>query len=174
MLLFKYPLQRINVMMFMCSILDHRDRQQFTCRIIHSLPLEMSAVQIFYHDKMVTVSHLIGNEQLPSKTQVGQAATDMLPTLDQSVRERAFLIKDAAGDWGVVTAYWTGVRAGVRGTKGESLLSAYCLTVSTDFTFYIVHMCVCNSCSRPIRFETSSRSSWLPRGTAVSATCKGR
>lgn len=172
MSLFEYPLQHVNVMMFMCSILDHRDRQQFTCRIIHSLPLEMSAVQIFYHDKMVAVSHLIGNEQLPSKTQVGPAAPDMLPTLDQSVRERAFLIKDAAGDWGVVTAYWTGVRAGVRGTKGESSLTAYCL--NRLYILHFTYVCVCNSCSWPIRFETSSRSPWLPRGTAVSATCKGR
>jgi hypothetical protein len=54
---------------FVYSILDHRSKQQFTCRIIHSLPLQMSAVQIFYKDKMVAVSHLIGSEQLPARTQ---------------------------------------------------------------------------------------------------------
>lgn len=98
------------------SIIDYKGRQQMTCRIIHSLPLAMSVVQIFYYDKMVAVSHLIGCEQLPIRTQV---AENSIPVLDTKVKERAFLIKDAAGDWGICTAYWTGVRAGVPGRRGE-------------------------------------------------------
>lgn len=42
----------------------------FTCRIIHSLPLLMSAVQVFYQDKMVAVAHLVGMDQLPTIDQV--------------------------------------------------------------------------------------------------------
>lgn len=42
----------------------------FTCRVIHSIPMLMSAIQVFYHDKMVTVAHLIGPEQLPCSSEV--------------------------------------------------------------------------------------------------------
>jgi hypothetical protein len=38
--------------------------------------------------------------------------------LDASIKERAFLIKDNAGDWGVCTARWTGVKAGVPAVRG--------------------------------------------------------
>ena len=37
-----------------------------TCRVVHSLPLRMSVVQIFQAARMVAVSHLIGTEQLPT------------------------------------------------------------------------------------------------------------
>lgn len=45
----------------------------FTCRVIHSIPMLMSAIQVFYHDKMVTVAHLIGPEQLPCSSEVRHA-----------------------------------------------------------------------------------------------------
>ena len=47
-------------------LLDNKGNVKFTCRVIHSLPLMMSAVQVFHLDKMVAVSHLIGTEQLPT------------------------------------------------------------------------------------------------------------
>ena len=37
----------------------------FTARVIHSLPLLMSAVQIYYRDKMIAVSHLVGTDTIP-------------------------------------------------------------------------------------------------------------
>ena len=42
-----------------------------TSRVIHSLPLKMSAIQIFQDSKMVAISHLIGLDQLPKKPEVG-------------------------------------------------------------------------------------------------------
>lgn len=42
----------------------------FTVRIIHSLPLRMSVVQVFHQDKMVAVSELVDNAQLPQPGQV--------------------------------------------------------------------------------------------------------
>ena len=42
----------------------------FTVRIIHSLPLRMSAVQVFFQDKMVATSQLVGSEQFPTVNQV--------------------------------------------------------------------------------------------------------
>jgi len=47
----------------------------YTCRVVHSIPLTMSAVQIFVADNMVAVSHLIGNDQLPAPSQVQQSNT---------------------------------------------------------------------------------------------------
>lgn len=48
----------------------------FTCRIIHSKPLNMSAVHVLRDDQLVVVSHLIGNDQLPSKFQVRKSYCD--------------------------------------------------------------------------------------------------
>ena len=45
-------------------------RSHFICRVLHSRPLNMSAVQVFFGDKMVAVSHLINCEQLPRPSQV--------------------------------------------------------------------------------------------------------
>lgn len=42
----------------------------FTCRIIHSVKMMTSVVQIFFQDKMAAVAHVIGTEQLPMKSQV--------------------------------------------------------------------------------------------------------
>lgn len=42
-----------------------------TVYLIHSLPLLMSAVQIFCGDKMAVVAHLVGLEQLGYETDLG-------------------------------------------------------------------------------------------------------
>ena len=42
----------------------------YTVRVIHSVPLKMSVIQVFYKDKMAVVSQLIGPEQLPAPEQV--------------------------------------------------------------------------------------------------------
>ena len=43
---------------------------EFTVRVIHSIPLHMSAVHVFQGDRMIVVSHLAGTDQLPSIQQV--------------------------------------------------------------------------------------------------------
>jgi len=47
----------------------------FTCRVVHSIPLLMSAVQVFYTDQLVAVSHLIGTDQLPTSKMVSTSGT---------------------------------------------------------------------------------------------------
>lgn len=54
----------------LCRLVNHTGAVTFTCRIIHSLPLLMSVVQVFYHDKMAAVAHLVGTDTLPLPTQV--------------------------------------------------------------------------------------------------------
>ena len=42
-----------------------------TAYLIHSLPLLMSAVQIFTGDQMAVVAHLVGLEQIGYETELG-------------------------------------------------------------------------------------------------------
>ncbi|XP_041349650.1 uncharacterized protein LOC121368951 [Gigantopelta aegis] len=101
------------------KLLNHMKAVTFTCRIIHSLPLLMSAVQVFYHDKMAVLAHLIGPEQLPLPTQVGNPKACV--TFTPKKGERAILIKNHGGDWGVLLGRWTGVRRPVRRVKATSI-----------------------------------------------------
>lgn len=42
----------------------------FTCRIIHSVKMMTSVVQVFFQDKLAAIAHVIGTDQLPIKSQV--------------------------------------------------------------------------------------------------------
>ncbi|KAK3600650.1 hypothetical protein CHS0354_031563 [Potamilus streckersoni] len=104
-----------------CQVADHSLKSRtgqmiFTCRIIHSLPLLMSAIQVYHHDKTVAVAHTIGSDQLPLSTQVENQSSCM--TLNPRANERAVLIKNARGDWGICLGKWTGFRKGIPGIKG--------------------------------------------------------
>ncbi|XP_021364675.1 uncharacterized protein LOC110457648 [Mizuhopecten yessoensis] len=106
----------------LCSVASHRIRNtngkvMFTCRVIHSVALLTSAVQIYYQDKLAVVCHLVGTDQLPLPSQVDDG--DKCAVLNPCKGERAILIKNKRGDWGVVVAGWTGRKPGVPGTKGK-------------------------------------------------------
>ena len=47
----------------------------FTARVIHSLPLRQSVIQIYHGGNMNAISHLIGSEQLPKPNQVCNVAS---------------------------------------------------------------------------------------------------
>ena len=49
---------------------NYKGKVVFTCRMIHSVPLLMSVIQVFYRDKMAAVAHLIGSDQIPKPSQV--------------------------------------------------------------------------------------------------------
>ncbi|KAL3852091.1 hypothetical protein ACJMK2_015777 [Sinanodonta woodiana] len=105
-----------------CQVADHRlinhtGHVIFTCRITHSVPLLMSAIQVYYHDKMVAVAHLIGSDQLPLPTQV--AKTDESVVLNPRGNERAVIIKNNVGDWGICVGSWTGFRRGIPGIRAQ-------------------------------------------------------
>ena len=51
-------------------LLNSNDEVLFTCRIIHSVQMMSSVVQVFYRDKMAAIAHLIGTDQLPIDSQV--------------------------------------------------------------------------------------------------------
>ena len=48
-------------------------------------------------------------------------------TLNPRAGERAVLIKNHAGDWGLVTGKWTGFRKGVPGIKGRTFCNSTCI-----------------------------------------------
>ncbi|KAK3102278.1 hypothetical protein FSP39_010151 [Pinctada imbricata] len=104
-----------------CNVASHRLRTtngtvEFTVRTIHSLPCLMSVVQVFYHDKLSVVCHLIGPDTLPRRDQVTKKTK---LTLTPSKGERAVVIKNNDGDWAVLTGNWTGLRKGIPGEPGR-------------------------------------------------------
>ncbi|XP_060576085.1 uncharacterized protein LOC132733458 [Ruditapes philippinarum] len=58
-----------------CQVASHRLKNhlgnvELTVRTIHSEPLMMSVIQVYFHDKMAVIGHLIASDQLPLPTQV--------------------------------------------------------------------------------------------------------
>ncbi len=49
------------------GILDSTGQKLFSVYLVHSLPLEMSVVQLFVRDKMAVVGHLVGKETVNVK-----------------------------------------------------------------------------------------------------------
>lgn len=90
-------------------------KEAFKVRIIHSASMVMSAIQIFYKDKLSAIAHLIGADQLPLPTQVIQESV----TLNPKEGKRAVLIKNNDGDWAVVTGKWVGRKKGLPGTRSR-------------------------------------------------------
>ena len=67
---------------FFFSLLNHTKKVVFTVRIIHSLPLMMSTVHVFFKDKMAAVGHLVGADQLPLPQLVSQTSVSILCYID--------------------------------------------------------------------------------------------
>ena len=55
----------------MFRILNAEGERKMTAYLIHSLPLLMSAVQIFTGDQMAVVAHLVGLEQIGYEVELG-------------------------------------------------------------------------------------------------------
>lgn len=88
--------------------LNHTGEVIFTCRVIHSLPLLMSAVQVFFHSRMTAVAHLVGSDQIPLPSQLSDPKKVF--SLNPGDGQRAVLIKNKTGDWGLLKGQWTGFR----------------------------------------------------------------
>ncbi|GFO43937.1 glycine-rich domain-containing protein 2 [Plakobranchus ocellatus] len=105
-----------------CSVASHRlfnhtRKVVFTVRMIHSEPLLMSAVHVFYGDKLTTVAHLVVGDQLPLPISVGEPKKCV--TLNPKEGQRAVLIKNNSGDWGVAIGWWEGFQKRTTGRKGS-------------------------------------------------------
>ena len=51
-----------------CKVVSHKinfdGTQMMSAFLIHCLPLKMSAIQLFLHDKMAVVAHIVGQETI--------------------------------------------------------------------------------------------------------------
>ncbi|XP_076116695.1 uncharacterized protein LOC143084171 [Mytilus galloprovincialis] len=115
-----------------CSVASHKivnmtGAVTFTCRIIHSIPLLMSAIHVFCKDKLSVVCQLIGSDQLPVYSQVSDYKKCV--TLDPVKFERSILIKNNDGDWGIALGQWSGFRrgrsGGISGDPGHLKVKLY-------------------------------------------------
>ena len=82
--------------------------------LIHSLPLVLSAVQVFVGPDMAVVAHTVGPDT------IGRERKLELDSVFEKVPWRAMLIKDNEGDFGICVAGWVGMRRGVPGVAGTS------------------------------------------------------
>ena len=64
-------LQSIAICFIHFRILNSNGEKPLTAYLIHSIPLQQSAVQIFAGDKMSVVAHLVGLEQLGYEKTLG-------------------------------------------------------------------------------------------------------
>lgn len=48
-----------------CRFINRNKGEVFRCRVVHSLPLRMSAIHILQGSHVVALAHLIGLDQLP-------------------------------------------------------------------------------------------------------------
>lgn len=80
-------------------LFNHAQQLKFTVRVIHSIPLMMSAVQVYFADKMAAVSHLIGTDHLPAHTQVSQVGPK-----HESLAART---RSCSFEWEAMCILWT-------------------------------------------------------------------
>ncbi|XP_059177584.1 uncharacterized protein LOC131956954 [Physella acuta] len=99
------------------KLFNHTRRVVFTVRMIHSEPLLMSAIHVFYGDKLTVVAHLVVGDQLPLPSSVTD--TKKCVTLNPKEGQRAVLIKNNNGDWGVAVGWWDGFQRRLTGRKGS-------------------------------------------------------
>ncbi|GFR81235.1 glycine-rich domain-containing protein 2 [Elysia marginata] len=99
------------------KLFNHTRKVVFTVRTIHSEPLLMSAVHVFYGDKLSTVAHLVVGDQLPLPSSVGEPKRCV--TLNPKEGQRAVLIKNNNGDWGIAVGWWEGFQKRTSGRKGS-------------------------------------------------------
>ena len=75
---------------FFPRILNSNGEKPLTAYLIHSIPLQQSAVQIFAGDKMSVVAHLVGLEQLGYEKSLGMTMGVSITFTPHSVENVAF------------------------------------------------------------------------------------
>ena len=99
-----------------CKAVTHNimdgPRKAVTVYMIHSLPLEMSAIQVFVQEKMAVVAHLV------DAATIGNYWNYPHSPIGDKDPWRAMIIKDEIGDWGICVAGWIGMRPGKPGIRG--------------------------------------------------------
>lgn len=97
--------------------------------IIHSIPLQQSAVQMFIGDQMAVVAHLIGLEQVGYEKVLGMT----MGVMRNDHTWRGMIIKDNEGDWGACVAAWRGMKKGKPGVPGTAAFKTTKMRLITPF-----------------------------------------
>ena len=85
------------------------DQEAFTYRVMHSVALQLSSVEVINSDgNVVSTAHLIQSHVLPRQLQVSNKEANC--TLNEG--ERAFLVRGSK-DWGICIGKWEGYVRGV-------------------------------------------------------------
>lgn len=83
---------------------DNEEEIKFTAKVIHCLPLRMSAIHLGRDNRMMALVHSIGKEHLPHPKQLAKASESI--SLKQEEGERAVIVKTIAGDEAIVKGVW--------------------------------------------------------------------
>ena len=74
-------------------------------KVVHSLALRQSAVQLFVGNEMKIVSHIVGIDTIGFE--------DLTNAMETEHNWRAMLIKDNLGDWAICLGDWFGMQRGI-------------------------------------------------------------
>ncbi|XP_071096191.1 uncharacterized protein [Haliotis cracherodii] len=96
---------------------------EFVCRVVHSTDLLMSAVLVYHQQRVVTFAYLIGADQLPTPEAVDSSSD--LPSINPKLGQRAMLIQNNKGDWGLVTGNWVSASSCSKRRKKRQDLCGY-------------------------------------------------
>ena len=95
------------------DIVTGMEDKRMSVYLIHSLPLVLSAVQVYVGAQMAVVAHSVGPDTIGAMTDLELDSTfDGIPW-------RAMIIKDNEGDFGICVGAWVGVKRGIPGVKGS-------------------------------------------------------
>ena len=97
------------------DIVNGMEQKMMSVYLIHSLPLVLSAVQVFVGSQMAVVAHTVGPDTVGPLADASHDGESFEGTF-----WRAMVIKDNEGDWGLCIGAWKGVKKGVPGVKGTS------------------------------------------------------
>ena len=95
------------------DIVTGMEDKRMSVYLIHSLPLVLSAVQVYVGSQMAVVAHSVGPDT------IGAMSVLELDSSFAGKPWRAMIIKDNEGDFGICVGAWVGVKKGVPGVKGS-------------------------------------------------------
>ena len=79
-------------------------------KVVHSVALRQSAVQLFVGNEMKIVSHIVGIDTIGFED-IGYCST--ANAMETEHNWRAMLIKDNLGDWAICLGEWFGMQRGI-------------------------------------------------------------
>ncbi|CAD5117163.1 DgyrCDS5966 [Dimorphilus gyrociliatus] len=115
-------------------LFDTEEEIKFTAKVIHCLPLRMSAIHIGRDNRMMALVHSIGKEHLPHPKQLSKPSENV--SLKQEEGERAVIVKTISGDEAIVKGIWKGHENG----HDEMVVTIYSLKPKLVTKTHHIHL----------------------------------